>query len=231
MRSLTIVIATRHRQEKLEKTLNSIPIHDWIDLIIVCDGDVETYQWLNGNKDRYNPMYTLLLPKHVGSVAARNRVTPSIQDGFLWATDDIIFKEGSIESAFKTFNKYFPDDDGVVGFVQEPGDFHPTGVGLMGLRFLMRYPGMKPFYPGFYHFACQEILYLADGRFEQDPNAVVIHKHPDAHPEEKDITHVEARRYKAQDMALIADRKNQNLVWGRDDEDPPSGHIEEPPSV
>jgi hypothetical protein len=76
----------------------------------------------------------------------------------LYAVDDIEFQDDAIDNAMKEFNDRFKDDDGVIGFTQiGVRDFHPSGVGLVGKKFLDRYPGRKLFNPMYYHFACQEI--------------------------------------------------------------------------
>jgi len=225
MKEIDIVIATRNRFEKLDKTIDSIlnqrtPGHlADINIHIIFDGDKEGYEILN---KIYYPgegaIYSCILsPDHIGSVAARNLITPFVQDGLIWATDDITFSPGSIESAFKSFNEHFPDDDGVVGFIQEGvPNFHPTGVGLMGQKFLQRYPGKKPFFPGYYHFSCQEIYWLAMkyNKFYQDPNAKLFHYHPCFHKELVDQTHIDARVRKVEDMRLIKEREAKGLIWG-----------------
>ena len=224
MREISIVIATRNRWEKLKKTIESIYINSpqlykLIKLLIIFDGDQDGY---SNFKDEY-PLYDFqgvhieLTQTQIGSVAARNLITPYCNDGLIWATDDITFNDYSLWSAFKTFNEKFPDDDGVVGFVQEGvSNFHPTGVGLMGQKFLQRYPGKKLFYPGYFHFACQEIYWLANkyGKFYQDPEAKLFHFHPAFHKELTDQTHIDARVHKKRDHDLIKEREAAGLIWG-----------------
>ena len=212
MNKITILIATRNRIEKLQKTLASIPKRSYIETLLVFDGDKEGLEYFKGKGQR-----CFYISKHIGSVAARNLALRLYNiDGLLYATDDIIFEHHSIPHAFHFFNKKFPDNDGVVGFVQNKS-FHPTGVALVGNKFLNRYPEKQLFYPKYYHFACQEILSYCETfpekKFYQDEKAKIIHFHPCFYKNENDKTHVEARKFKEQDLKMSAERKERNLVW------------------
>jgi len=213
LKYIDIVIATRNRYEKLMRTLNSIPNKPFIHTTIICDGDMDTFNKLAGN-----PKVERLIsvPEKVGAVSCRNMATELSEDGVLYATDDMTFESNSIENAFKAFNSHFPDDDGVVGFVQIPKEFHPTGVALIGKKFIDRYPDRKLFNPEYHHFACQEIHWLASmlGKFHQEPTAVIRHYHPAFFRGEMDKTHIEARKYREKDHSLMRERQNKGLIWG-----------------
>lgn len=214
MESLVVIIPTRGRIAKLGKTLNSIPDHPYINIHVVCDGDKQTYEFI-ANHSR--PIHGTLIPEHRGAVYCRNQVMHRWNDGILYATDDIVFHPNAIEHAFQTFNDHFPDDDGVVGFVQEPGEFHPTGVALVGRKFFNRYPMGEMFFPNYFHFACQEVLWLCEAlgnKLVQDPHAIIEHRHPCKFREELDQTHRDARVYRKKDHDLITERKNQGQIWG-----------------
>jgi hypothetical protein len=136
----------------------------------------------------------------------------------LYATDDIVFEPGSIETAFKMFNNTFKDDDGVVGFVQNKS-FHPTGVAMVGQRFLQRYPDKQLFRPSLWHFAASEVYdhAMKIGKFIQCTSARVTHFHPCFDKKEMDQTHLESRIYKQEDMEIISKKKNAGLIWGYND--------------
>jgi len=220
MKRITILIPTRNRLEKLKKTLASIPNLDYVNVLIACDSDMDTFKYIESlNNPRIWPMMVLACcgSEFAGSVECKNLCTPDVEDGLLYGTDDIIFQENAIQNAFAYFNLNFPDDDGVVGFVQEGNTFHPTGVGLVGQKFLQRYPGKQLFFPGYFHFACQEIYDLCNkigGKFVQAKNAVVLHKHPCNFREEMDQTHQDARIKKRKDHTLIKERKAKGSIWG-----------------
>ena len=221
MNKLTIIIPTRHRINKLEKTLGTIPNLPYISIHIVCDGDVETYNYL---KEKYeNKIRISLVESQKGSLWCRNYIIQDENDGVLCGTDDIEFEEMSIQNAYETFNKHFLDDDGVVGFVQKPGQFDFAGVALVGKRFIERYPQKQLFCPVYFHFGSQEIYRLCEKikqetkktTFVQDENAVIYHYHPSFFPEMMDKTHEEARLHRSRDLLLSKTRKNKGLVWGR----------------
>lgn len=230
MRKITIVIPTRNRANKLEQTLDSIPQCDWINTVIGVDNDRVTYKWFKNSKFEINEdeidIITYIKSFNAenltpfGAVFIRNDIISRFcNDGVLYATDDIIFDEGAIEHAFKEFNNRFKDDDGVIGFVQRPGKrFHPSGVALVGQKFLQRYPEKQLFYPKYFHFACQEIYNLANkyNKFYQDKEACVLHRHPilPDFKEEHDKTHEDARIYKVEDMKIKFEREQQDLIWG-----------------
>ncbi len=214
MESLAVIIPTRGRLEKLKKTLDSIPEHPYINIHVVCDDDWETFEVLD---DYPRDIHITFIPEHSGSVYCRNQIFRYWDDGILYATDDIVFHSGAIEHAFQVFNEQFPDDDGVVGFVQEPGEFHLSGVALVGQKFARRYPDRKLFFPGYFHFACQEVHWLCEAlgnRFIQDPQAVLEHRHPCKFREELDQTHRDARIRRKEDHDLIKERKAKGLIWG-----------------
>jgi hypothetical protein len=180
---------------------------------VACDDDLQTFEYL---RNEYLQVESILIRPRVGSVGCRNRLSREVEDGLLYATDDIIFKPGSISAAFKLFNETFGDEDGVVGFVQDV-KFHPTGVALVGQKFLQRFPEKVLFFPGYFHFACSEILELCNrlgGKFIVCQEARVQHLHPNYFKEQMDETHQEAREFRKGDTETKCYRKNKGLIWG-----------------
>ena len=218
MKKISIVISTRNRIKKLIKTIQSIPEKPYIITHIFCDGDFKALDFLRDNKELWGfRNYTLWhSSEHRGAVKCRNNIIHFLNDGVLYATDDMTFEPNSIENAFNAFNSHFPDDDGVIGFVQIPDNFHPTGVALVGQKFLQRYPSKQLFNPEYSHFACQEIHWLASmlKRFHQEPTAVIRHYHPAFFKGEMDKTHIEARKYRENDHKLMRERQDKGLIWG-----------------
>jgi hypothetical protein len=216
MHHIDILIPTRGRIKKLDRLLDSIPGQVFgvkIYIHVMIDGDWDTYNYFRKDERLILRMFE----GHHGSVYLRNFEAGLCDDAILWAVDDMVFKPGAIESAVKEMRSRFFDGDGVIGFTQEGGGKpHPTGVGMMGQKFLRRYPEKKPFFPG------QEILWLCEkveekeGRecFYPDPKAIIIHKHPCYNPEEMDKTHEDGRIHKKDDMALIKQRQAKGLIWG-----------------
>jgi len=214
MKQIDVVIPTRNRTRKLQQTLDSIPSCSNIRVIVVCDGDSHTYSWLKHNRGDVEARF---VAEWRGAVYCRNSVICEVRDGLLYATDDIVFLENSIHNAFECFNKNFRDEDGVVGFVQEGNNFHPTGVALVGQKFLQRYPSKQLFCPLYFHFACQEVYDLCcklGNKFVQAKEAKVFHYHPCNFPEEMDQTHNDARKFKVKDHELMNYRRENGLIWG-----------------
>lgn len=214
------MIATRNRLEKLKRCLRSIePAAKGLKIIVnvTCDGERQTLDFLARHQRQFNMVDKITATtRRVGAVSCRNAIICKTKDGVLYATDDMTFEPNSIVRAFNTFNDHFRDEDGVVGFRQIPADHHPTGVALVGSAFLDRYEDRQLFYPGYSHFACQEIHWLAKklGRFVQEKRAVIRHFHPVFFPREMDRTHHEARAQKNADMMLLARRQRKGLIWG-----------------
>jgi hypothetical protein len=222
MRQIDIIIPSRGRLEKLRRLLATIPGQAFGIRIVVhvaVDGDRVTYDAIKDDPQ----VAAVFFEGHHGSVFLRNWMAGLCADAVLFAVDDMEFRPGSIESAIRSMRERYFGGDGVIGFTQEgQAHFHPAGVVLMGQRFLQRYPEKKPYFPGYFLFACQEITWLADAirkaegkeTFYLDPDAVILHNHPCEHPEEMDQTHRDGRIRKAEDMALIKDRQARGLIWG-----------------
>ena len=223
---LNIVVPTRNRFAKLVQMIQTIPQYEWMELHMGFDGDRSSFErfsnmpgyWKGGQANLYFSI------SQVGAIRTRNLMTTKCRGSILWATDDIAFTRGSIESAWESLWREFPDGDGVVGFRQEnakpAGNFCWTGVGIMGEKFLKRYPKQMISFPGYFHFGTREIETLAAKlkKLYRDENATIFHNHPGFYPDKMDVTHVEARAFHKEDKLLKTNRKKQGLIWGDGDE-------------
>lgn len=219
MKHIDLIIPTRHRWEKLQRCLKSIPKEVpqvELNLIIICDGDSETARkFAISNNGQVG--HLVLISGHRGAVYCRNLMTQCAEDAVLYATDDIEFKPGAIEAAVESMREHFPDDDGVVGFNQiGKQGFSKTGVALVGQRFLRRYPEKKLFYPEYFHFSCQEIERLASklGKLHFEERAKLCHYHPNWNHGEMDRTHIEARKHREDDLKISRDHRARKVIWG-----------------
>jgi hypothetical protein len=227
---LNIVVPTRNRFLKLVEMMKTIPQYSWMELHLGFDGDRTSFErfsrmtgyWKGGVANLY------FSQSQVGAIKMRNMMTTRCRGSVLWATDDITFIRGGIESAWSSLWREFPDGDGVVGFRQEnakpAGNFCWTGVGIMGEKFLDRYPKRIISFPGYFHFGTREIETLAVNlkKLYRDENALIFHNHPDFYPEQMDTTHMEARAFHEQDVELKKNRREQGLIWGDGDETNPT---------
>lgn len=226
-RKIEVVIPTRGRIGKLHKVLDSIPRSiggfegfneiTIIEKVVISDACPETVKEVISVRPDVDKL--VYVKEHKGAVFCRNLVTPAVEDMLLYATDDITFNGGSIGFALKSLLELFPDGDGVIGFLQENApnrNFNPAGVGLMGQKFIKRYPDRKIFYPGYFHFSCQEILWLAQkyDKFALDEGAKIYHFHPAFYPLLKDQTHEDARIHHQKDKDLKRKRKEKGKIWG-----------------
>ena len=217
MREITIVVPTRNRYKKLMRFYKSVPSASYLDIIFAVDADNVTIRRLtSGSPYRRDPVYGVIIgERHLGSVAMRNLASPMAHDGLLCATDDITFRPDTFPNILTLFNEKFPDDDGVLG-LQQGGKHHPSGVCLMGQKFLERYPKKHPYCPEYYHFACQEILWLAAklDKWASTEKVYVDHHNPKADPSAMDQTHKDARKYRKRDEMIKKERRAKGLVWG-----------------
>ncbi len=213
---LAVIIATRNRWEKLRRTLNSIPkvVHGQpIQVIIGADGCIPP-PWVTADAQ----CWVSAFEKHQGATVTRNKLLEQFGDEFdaiLYATDDIAFYEGVFPKLIARFEECFPDTDGVLGLKQEQGH-HPTGVAIVGNRFLARYPNCHLFCEGYFHFAAQEVKRLAEhvNKFAYTEEVMLTHFHPQNFKEEMDQTHIDARAHKVEDMVLIKERERRGEIWG-----------------
>jgi len=218
MKHVTVIIPTRNRRDKLLKTIKTVPIADWISIVVMCDGDRDTFNYLQGRYEGDEQVNVAITPSygHFGAVWCRNKVLENVPDGAICATDDVLFGKHSFRNAIDLFNETFPDDDGVVSFKQVGTSFHPTGVVLAGKKWIDRYPNRWMYCPEYWHFSCQEIKWLTDkyDKLASADNITLRHVSPMKNKSEMDRTHVEARHFKEKDRAVRARRKQAGLCWG-----------------
>lgn len=211
----TIVIATRNRVDKLRNTLKSIPYLPGLDTIVAVDGEGRTGPVV---RNEFPHIKLVEYAEHLGSVTVRNRTIEvhCERSNVLYFVDDAVFLPGAVERALEDFEQFFPDTDGVLGLSQT-GDqsFHPTGVAIIGNAFLDRYKNRNPFFPGYWHFACQEIHWLAEklDKFKLS-EAAITHFHPSFDRKLVDKTHVEARQRAQYDRDVRRERESKGHIWG-----------------
>jgi hypothetical protein len=213
---IEVIISTRNRWNKLLRTLKSIDPAFTVNIIF--DGDESGFNKMSENPGLYHAKIGNLkyLPGHHGNVVCRNLMASGVMGNMVFATDDITFYFESIQNAWADMMKHFPDTDGVIGFMQDGNlKFHPAGIVLVGSKFADRYPKRQVYYPGYFHFACQEIQWYAEslGKFYLSKRAIIYHHNPNVDRKEMDKTHIEGRINRKRDHDLIDKRKKTGKVW------------------
>ncbi len=220
MKTIEIIIPTRNRLEKLNRTIRTIPEEAAgarLAIVVICDADTETTRAM-ARESRV--ARCILVPEHSGSVHCRNLATRMTEGDFIYATDDVAFEPGAFTAAIEAMAEHFPDGDGIVGFMQiGGGKYSPAGVALVGQRFLQRYPNKLLFYPGYFHFSAQEIEFagIRLNKLHLEKKAGLVHFHPKTNRAERDETHIEARKHRQADLALSNARQAAGLIWGLTD--------------
>jgi len=129
---------------------------------------------------------------------------------YIYASDDLFFQKDCIKAAIKEMEKYFSDRDGVVGI----GRQGRSAFGLMGDKFVNRFPGREVFCPDFIHFGADSELLrtlkiLDKITYLPEENRV-------KHFREKDETWRWARRIRARDREVFYKRQTKGYQWGID---------------
>jgi hypothetical protein len=124
--------------------------------IIVDDGRQAYYEKLSGyyhihQEDGF--IKIMFNPKRLGWPKSLNRIFKETDDDFYFhASDDLIFNKNTITKAMADMKKHFPDGDGVIGITQQLGKFCPAAFGLVGRKWINRFPDRQMFYPKYVHF-------------------------------------------------------------------------------
>ena len=176
--------------------------------VIVVDGNPHIQEVANkklchvsiiSNKERKDWVFSI------------NRVLKEFDsEYYIYASDDLFFQKDCIKTAIKEMEKYFPDGDGVVGI----GRQGRSAFGLMGDKFVNRFPGREVFCPDFIHFGADSELLrtlkiLDKITYLPEENRV-------KHFREKDETWRWARRIRARDREVFYKRQTKGYQWGID---------------
>jgi len=107
---------------------------------------------------------------------------------------------------------HFPEGDGVIGINQNLRHFCPGAFGLIGRRFVNRFPDRQVFFPGYKHFCGDSELWhyaKSEECFHFCKKALVNHRRFD------DKTHRIAQSTLGEDRRIWWQKKGKpNLYWG-----------------
>lgn len=203
-----VLIPTYDRIELLKKCIESIKLSDHKDnsIIVVVDGNKKM---LDGLKDE--PVEILFNPRRMEYVISMNKAMKhSKADAVIYASDDLIFFKNCISNAVNKMKEHFPDTDGLIALKQ----VHKEGgaaFGLLGRKFIDRFPGSAVFCPDYIHYGGDTELgriarYLE--RSYQCREAMVDHSRL------HDNTYNLAREVKIHDKRVYSRRKKKRFLWG-----------------
>lgn len=203
-----ILIPTYDRLELLKKCVKSITDGNYkdISIVVIVDGNKEM---LDGFKDE--PIEILFNPKRMDYVISMNKAMKQTKgDAVIYASDDLVFHSNCISNAVKAMKKHFPDTDGLVALKQVDKE-GGAAFGLLGRKFINRFPDSAVFCPEYIHYASDTELRRMAKHFEllyQCREAIVDHSR--LHDNTFDL----AREVKNHDRWIYRRRKERQFLWG-----------------
>ena len=210
---ITIMIPTcsDERIPLLLQTVESIQAGDYKDVhpVIVADGNTHIYEVA---KEKLHNVTVVLNIKRRDWIYSCNRVLSEFDsDYYVYASDDLIFPTNCLKTAIETMEHRFPDGDGIVDIGRkERGTF-----GLMGNKFVDRFPGREAFCPDYVHYSsdaeiCQAAKKLGKYTYPKDRETQVQHFRMN------DETRILARSVRTSDHSIRKQREQKGYLWGID---------------
>ncbi len=205
---IDVVISTYDRLESLKNCVKSITDGDYkdISIFIIVDGNKKM---INGLKNE--PVEILFNSERMDYIISMNKALKHTKgDAAIYGSDELTFRSNCISNVVKAMKEHFPDTDGLIALKQvnkEGG----AAFGLLGRKFINRFPDSTVFCPEFIHYGGDtELKRFARsiGRFYQCNQAIVDH------PRLHDNTFRLARKVKIHDKQIYKKRKNKKLLWG-----------------
>lgn len=208
---VNLIIPTYDRVQALKDCVQSIMKSTYEDksIIVVIDGN---RQMINELIDE--PIAVRFSPQRKDWIWNMNRALNSfISDGIIYASDDIVFQPDCISIAVKALQERFSDGDGLVAFKWKGIENESPAFGLMGRKFIERFPERAVFCPDYIHYASDSELKrfaVSIGKFHFCREALITHKAP------KDNTYRLAREFRSKDDRLYyRERPAKGYLWGK----------------
>ena len=207
---INIIIPIYDRLELLVETIQSIKRNSYKDvsIFVVVDGNQEIL-----GKIIPEEVAVLFNSKRREWVYSINRgISYAVSDATIYAADDLVFQEGCIANAVIAMKERFPDGDGLVAIKQNVRGCS-TAFGLLGRKFIERFPERCVFCPDYIHHGSDFEL----GRFARSIDR--LHLCDEArltHYRLKDSTYNVVKPLESQDFHFINLRKEARLLWGHD---------------
>lgn len=207
---VNVLISTWNRPKLLAQTVRSIlaGTHKDVSIIIMVDGNSKLIDFVAKlpvamvfNKVRLDWVRSM----NKGFFYARG-------DAVAYASDDLVFDPHCIEAAVAKLKLKRPDGDGLVAITQNVKGCS-TAFGLVGHRFIERFPKRQVLCPDYIHYVGDfELGRFArhSGRCYMCPESKVTHHRP------HDATFHKAKPVERLDFRMKDARKAKGLLWGLD---------------
>jgi len=207
-----VIISTYDRLEQLKKCIKTIlqSEHKDVSILVMVDGN-------KGMLDAVKalPVTTFFNPQRKEYVISMNILLKHSKIGaVLYGSDDLVFPPKCISNAMAALKKHFPDVDGLVGIRQQNRPHgSKSAFGLVGRKFVNRFPNNQMFCPDYVHYGSD--TELADfarsiNRFIFCKEAMVLHL------DLRDKTDKLARTMFEKDGVTRRTRASKGLLWGRE---------------
>ena len=221
---IEIIIPSKDRITKLDNCLNSIFrsfISTYKIKIRLYLSSQEEINYYSGFFEHCTVVETHLLPEYRVPNFWNNCFKNSNSDILFYLNDDIEVFEDTIHKAVKALIINYPDLDGIVGINQiniNSKDKVPAAFGAIGKKYLERFPEKQLFCPDYSRFyGDYEIWQYAKeiNKFIFCSESRVNHYHPCIDSKYMDSTHSNVRKWLPLDRETFRQRKERNLLWGR----------------
>lgn len=207
---VNVMISTYDRAKSLKNTVESIFDGDHKDVCvsIMMDGNISLSRQLN-----HHPARIFLNEERMDYVFSMNRLLQESEDteGVIYASDDLVFPPYAISEAAEAMEEHFPDGDGLVGLNQNCQGID-SAFGLMGRKFIERFPERQVFCPDYVHFVSDAELGAftkSIGKFYFCSGVTLKHER-----NQQDETFRLGVGMWGRDMAMHVKRYQKGFLWG-----------------
>lgn len=207
---VNVLISTVDRPESLKNTVDSIFDGEYKDVCvsIMQDGNISLSRQLN-----HNPVRIFLNKVRMDYVYSMNRLLQESEDtdGVVYASDDLTFPADGISKVVEAMDKHFPDGDGLVGLNQSCAGID-SAFGLIGRKFIERFPERQVFCPDYLHFVSDAELGAfakSIGKFHFCKEVVLGHER-----NQYDMTFTLGMAKWGLDILTHKKRMQEGFLWG-----------------
>lgn len=220
---LDIVIPTLQRERKLRNCITSIEKAR-------KDNDVTVYLYFNNIEEikalqellpffRYSWIDASVLIEEYRVPAFWNAHLRRMRaDAMCYLNDDVILFPDTIDKLMESYQKHFPDYDGILGINQSnlTSTSNKEGAfGVIGKKYANRFPNKQVFCPEYYRFYADyevELYAKSIDKFIYDKEVKIVHLHGSFYGEDK--THNSVRNWLITDRNIFKRRQKKKLLWG-----------------